>query len=155
MGWVTLSLRSQVLDGVPCKSVGKGARHQAIDCKESPVPSSPALLPKLPKPAVVRAEQEVLAQISPTNMGLGLPDAGKRKMNVETMPGRLIEDMMNAPAGESSELDTGVKVSIVNPFAAFGMEGKCRSLSAATAADFCFQALNHLMPGDSKDAASE
>ncbi|CAK9189601.1 unnamed protein product [Sphagnum troendelagicum] len=103
---------TNVLDGVPCKSVGKGARHQAIDCKESPVPSSPALLPKLPKPAVVRAEQEVLAQISPTNMGLDLPDAGKRKMNVETMPGRLIEDMMNAPAGESSELDTGVKVIV-------------------------------------------
>lgn len=82
--------------------------------KESPVPGSPALMPKLPKPLPARSlhplsqGQDAMTQVLPTGPGPDQAHSSKRKLNLEVQVGGVVEGITNT--GAVDPCDTGVKV---------------------------------------------
>lgn len=98
-----------------CKTVSKGSKTSGA-LKESSVCSSPALMPKLPKPSPGRCVQPLgqnqgaLNQVPPQGPGPEQPTCAKRKLNLDVQAGGVMENLMSAASVDTS--DTGVKVMI-------------------------------------------
>lgn len=107
----------ECLSPAPCKPTAKGAKVPAA-LRESTVISSPALLPKVPKPSPARniqpASQNHVASNQVHSQGPGQDQGNgiKRKLNLDVQSGGVVESLMNAAATDST--DTGVKVSEEN-----------------------------------------
>jgi hypothetical protein len=98
----------------PSKPATKGSKTQGGATKESPVPGSPALMPKLPRPVPARSMhplsqgQDVITQVPPTGPGPDQGHSSKRKLNLEVQVGSVVEGITNTGAVDPS--DSGVKV---------------------------------------------
>lgn len=105
----------EVPSPAPCKGTTKGSKTP-IAVKDLAVPSSGALMPKLPKPSPARnvqlpsQGQECLTQVPPTGPGPDHQTGTKRKLNLEVHTGGVVEGLMSAATVEPS--DTGVKVCL-------------------------------------------
>lgn len=105
----------ECLSPAPCKPTAKGAKIPAA-LRESTVISSPALMPKVPRPSPARnnqpASQNQVASNQVHSQGQGQDQGNgiKRKLNLDVQTGGVVESLMNAAAAATDSTDTGVKV---------------------------------------------
>lgn len=99
----------------PCKPNSKVSKTPSV-LRESTVVSSPALMPKVPKPSPARntmqplsQNQGALNQVAPQGPGPDQGNGTRRKLNLDVQAGGVVESLMNAAVSDPN--DTGVKVS--------------------------------------------
>ncbi|KAG0628802.1 hypothetical protein M758_1G054100 [Ceratodon purpureus] len=100
----------------PCKPNSKVSKTPSV-LRESTVVSSPALMPKVPKPSPARntmqplsQNQGALNQVAPQGPGPDQGNGTRRKLNLDVQAGGVVESLMNAAVSDPN--DTGVKVIV-------------------------------------------